>query len=78
MLGKDLGNGTPKKVSKSSTCGGQATNSAWEDRFVVNVALNPGHQMFDVGWRWHFGRAFVVLRILPEVFEPSNVRESAI
>lgn len=45
------------------------TNSAREDCLIVNIALNPAHQVFDVCRCSHLRGAFEVLRILPEVFE---------
>ena len=36
-------------------------NSAGKHSFVVNVTLNPSHQVLDISRRWHFGRSFVVL-----------------
>ena len=48
---------------------GTLTNTAWEDSFVVNVTLNPYHQMLDIGRGWHLGWSFIVLGVLPEVFE---------
>jgi hypothetical protein len=53
--------------------GGQITNPARENRFIVNVALDPGHQVFDICWCWHFRGTLVVLGILPEVLEPKYV-----
>jgi hypothetical protein len=50
-------------------------NSAGKHSFVVNVALNPSHQVFNISRRWHFGRPFVVLRILPEILESAEVLE---
>jgi hypothetical protein len=50
-------------------------NSAGKHSFVVNVALNPSHQVLDISRRWHFGRPFVVLRILPEILESAEVLE---
>jgi hypothetical protein len=45
------------------------TDSTGEYSLVVNVALNPAHQVFDVCRGRHLRGTFVVLRILPEVFE---------
>jgi len=44
-------------------------NSTWEYSFIVNVALNPGHQMFNVRGSRHLCGTFVVLSVLPEVLE---------
>ena len=46
-----------------------STDSAGEYGLVVNIALDPAHQMFDVCRCRHLCRALEVLRILPEVFE---------
>jgi hypothetical protein len=40
---------------------------------VVDVALNPCHQLLDVSRRGHLGRLLVVLRILPQVLKPDLV-----
>lgn len=45
------------------------TIRAWEDGLVVNVALNPSHQVLNVGWSWHLRWTLEVLRILPQVLE---------
>jgi hypothetical protein len=50
-------------------------DSAGEHSFVVNIALDPSHQVFDISWRWHFGWPFVILRILPEILESAQVLE---
>jgi hypothetical protein len=42
---------------------------AWEHRLVVNVALDPGHQMLDILWGRHLGRSLELVCILPKVFE---------
>ena len=47
------------------------TDAGWEHGFIVNIRLDPGHKVFDVFWSGHFGRAFVVFGVLPEVFEPA-------
>lgn len=49
------------------------TGSAGEQLLVVNVALNPGHEMLDVCWGGHFGRSFVVFGVLPEILESFSV-----
>ena len=70
MLEKVFGNCTPMEVRISSVAlHTQHTNSAWEHSFIVDVALNPGHQMFNVSWSWHLRGTFVVFGILPEVLE---------
>ena len=45
------------------------TIRAWEDGLVVNVALNPSHQVLNVGWSWHLRWTLEVLRILPQILE---------
>ena len=40
-----------------------------ESRFVVNVGLDPGHQVLDVFGRRHLGGALVGLGVLPKVLE---------
>lgn len=70
--GNDFGNGTPGTISSCISKYAKIdtlTNTAWEYCFVVDVTLNPHHQMFDVGRGWHLGWPFIVLRVLPEVFE---------
>jgi len=37
--------------------------------FIIDVALDPCHQVFYIGGSGHFGGAFVVDGVLPEVFE---------
>jgi len=70
MLGKDLGKGTPRIVSRTPLSKlFSRTNSAWEYSFVINIALNPAHQMLNVRRCGHFGRSLVVFRILPEILE---------
>lgn len=48
------------------------TDTTWEHSFVVNVALDPAHQMLDVRWSRHLRRSFVIFGILPQVLEPIN------
>lgn len=48
------------------------TNLAWKHLFVVNVGLDPRHQLLNVGRRRHLCGLLVVVVILPEVFEPDN------
>ena len=45
------------------------TNSAWEHRLVVYVALNPSHQMLDVCRCGHFGGPLILFSILPEILK---------
>lgn len=37
------------------------TDAAWEHLLVINVALNPGHQMLNVFGSRHLGRPAEVL-----------------
>lgn len=50
------------------------TNLAGHDGFIVDVGLNPCHQLFDVGWCSHLGRPLIILAVLPKIFEPDCVR----
>ena len=71
MLENVFGNGTPAYHEQLEIWRRQenCTNSAGEDSLIVNIALNPTHQMFDVCWSGHLGWAFVVLGILPQVLK---------
>lgn len=51
------------------------TDPTREHRLVVNVSLNPSHQVFNVFRRWHFGWALEVLGILPKVFESNTLSQ---
>lgn len=51
---------------------GRRTNAAREDRLVVNAALDPAHELLDVGRRGHLGWPLVVFRVLPQVLEPAS------
>lgn len=44
-------------------------NSAWENCLIVNVTLNPCHQVFDVRRSGHFGGPLVGFGILPEILK---------
>lgn len=76
-LGNALGKGTPNTISKLGlTLDVQEwllTGPAGEHLLVVDVALHPVHQVLDVSWCRHLGWTLVVLRVLPEIFEPSQV-----
>lgn len=59
-----------KRLGKRNTCNSQKelisrpnthANPAREHGLIVNVALDPSHQMLDVCWCRHFGRSFVVV-----------------
>lgn len=49
---------------------GYRTDPAGKHLFVVDIALHPTHQVFNVSRRGHFGRSSVMFRILPQVLEP--------
>jgi hypothetical protein len=49
------------------------TNATRENRLVVNIALDPSHQLLDVCRRRHLGRSFEVLGILPQILEPDPI-----
>jgi hypothetical protein len=48
------------------------TDSTGKHLLVVDIALYPAHQVFDIFGRGHLGGPLVVFRILPEVLEPVN------
>lgn len=39
---------------------------------VVDVGLDPGHEVLDVLWRRHLGGFLVGFGVLPEVLEPAG------
>ncbi len=49
---------------------GGLTNAAGEHRFVVDIALNPCHEMLDIFGCRHLSRTLVILRVLPQILEP--------
>lgn len=49
------------------------TDSAGEHLLVIDVALDPSHQVLDVLWCGHLGWSLVVLRILPEILESTQM-----
>lgn len=51
------------------------TNARGEHGLVIDVGLDPGHQVFNVFWGGHLGRLLVVLRVLPEVLEPKKKKK---
>jgi hypothetical protein len=74
-----LGKGTPgENISGGSNqemdCGDKHTDSTGEHLLVVDVALHPGHEVFDVFRGGHFSWAFVVFRVLPEVLESKSYK----
>ena len=60
---EDLANGGSEGFWKANA------NPRGKHGFIVDIGLDPGHEVLDVFRRWHFGRTFVVFGILPEVFE---------
>lgn len=44
-------------------------DAAGHDSLVVDIALYPGHELFNVGWCGHLGGPFEVLVILPEILK---------
>lgn len=49
---------------------GYRTDPAGKHLFVVDIALHPTHQVFNVSRRGHLGWSSVMFRILPQVLEP--------
>jgi hypothetical protein len=49
------------------------TNTAREGLFIVDIALDPSHQMFDVLRRGHFRWTLEVFGVLPEIFESEAI-----
>jgi hypothetical protein len=45
------------------------TDAAGKYGLIIDIALNPAHELLNVGWSRHFGRSFEVLVVLPKVFE---------
>jgi len=45
------------------------TYSARKHLLIIDITLNPGHEMLDVFGGRHFGWALEVLTVLPEVLE---------
>lgn len=46
------------------------TNFARHDRLVIDVGLNPRHQLLYIGRCGHLGWSLVVFAVLPEIFKP--------
>ena len=59
-----------KSASSGVKCPVNPTNPTREHRLVVDITLDPGHQMLDVFGCWHFCRSLETLRILPKILEP--------
>lgn len=47
------------------------TDFAGKYRFVVDVGLDPGHELLNVRWGGHLSWTLVVLAVLPKVLEPA-------
>lgn len=58
----------------------EPTYPAREHRFVVDIALDPCHQMLDIFRCRHLGRSLEILRVLPKIFEsvPSATHDGLI
>lgn len=52
------------------------TDSAGKHGFIVDVALDPRHQMLHILGRGHLRWPFEILRVLPEKFEPDGGKKS--
>ena len=49
-------------------------DAGWEGGFVIDVGLDPGHEVLDVFWGGHFGGFGVAGGgVLPEVFKSVGV-----
>lgn len=48
-------------------------DAAGHDGLVVDAALDPRHELFDVGWRRHLGGPLEVLVVLPQILEPARM-----
>lgn len=55
----------------------EPTYPAREHRFVIDITLDPCHQMLDIFRCRHLGRSLEIIGVLPEIFEPipSVIRE---
>ena len=49
------------------------TDSAGKHLLIIDVTLNPRHQMLNVFRSWHLRRPLEALRVLPEVLEPVQI-----
>ena len=73
--GNVLGKGAPEATSTAGYaigCLKDRTNSAWEHRLVVDIALDPCHKVFNVLWSRHLCWPLEVLRVLPQILESRN------
>lgn len=62
------------RIASAITQDRPLTNLAGHDGFIVDVGLNPCHQLFNVGWCCHLGRPLIIFTVLPEIFKPDFVR----
>ena len=53
----------------SGSSGNTRTNSARKHGLVVDIALDPRHQVLHIFGRWHLRWTLEILRILPEEFK---------
>jgi hypothetical protein len=56
---------------------GRGTGSAGKHLLIVNVSLDPSHEVLYVCRGGHFGWSFVVFGVLPEIFESVRVSKLA-
>ena len=56
---------------------GWLTYPARKHLLIVDVALNPGHEMFYILGSRHFGRSLVLIAVLPKVLKSAG-RQSPI
>lgn len=66
---EDLADGLGERFGKGYA------DARGKDGLVVDVALDPAHQLLYVGWGRHLRWPLVGLVVLPEVFESSSKRE---
>lgn len=48
------------------------TDATWKHIFVINVALDPSHQVLDISRSGHLGRPLIIFGILPKIFESTR------
>jgi hypothetical protein len=63
---EDLANQRGERLGKGHA------NTTRHDGLVVDTALNPGHELFNVGWCSHLGGPFEILVVLPEILKPGS------
>jgi hypothetical protein len=49
------------------------TYPAGKHLLVIDVALNPCHEMFNVLGSWHLRGTLVVLAVLPQIFKSAKL-----